>query len=121
MATISKQLLSGSTEGRGIKLTDTASSVNTDAGYLIHTAVTGTTDIDEVWLYASNSHTGAVTLTIEWGGTTSPDDHIKATIGSNETVLVASGLVLQNGNHIKAFASNANVITIFGFVNRMDI
>ena len=121
MASISKVLLSGSTNGKPIKLTDTASSVNTDAGYLVHTAVAGTTDIDEVWIYASNTHTGAVTLTLEWGGVTSPDDHIKAVINPNETVLVAPGLPLQNGLHIKAFASVADKLILFGYANRMDI
>ena len=52
MATITKQLLSGSTQGTGIKLTDTSTSGNTDAGYLIHTAVSGPTDIDEIWIWA---------------------------------------------------------------------
>lgn len=114
MATISKVLLSGSTQGKGIKVTPTAS-----AGELIHTAIAGTTDIDEVWLYATNTHTGSVTLTLEWGEA-AVDSNIKVVINSNETVLVAPGLPLQNGLVINAFATVADKINVFGYVNRMD-
>ncbi len=49
MAVYDKRLLSGSTNGRLIKVVATAT-----AGTLIHTAVTGTTNIDEIHLYAVN-------------------------------------------------------------------
>ena len=120
MATISKQLLSGSTQGTGLQLTDTATSVNTDEGYLIHTAVSGTTDIDEVWIWACNTDTSAATLTVEFGGT-DVDDNIKVVIQTNEVVLVVPGLPLHNGLLVKAFASVANKVNVFGFVNRLDV
>ena len=114
-------LLSGSTQGKGIKLTDTSTSGNTDAGYLIHTAVAGTTDIDIVYLYAMNTDSSDRKLTIEWGGVTSPDDLIEVTIEAESGLkLVVPGLPLQNGLHIKAFAATANVITIHGYVHRYD-
>ena len=50
MATYSKQLLSGGTNGKNIKVAATAT-----AGTTIHTANAGTTDIDEIWLYACNT------------------------------------------------------------------
>jgi hypothetical protein len=50
MATFSKELLSGSTNGKAIKVAETAT-----AGTTIHTAVSGTASFDEVWLYAHNS------------------------------------------------------------------
>lgn len=115
MATAGKRKLSASTDGRGIKVVATSTP-----GTTIHTAVAGTTTgtFDEVWLYAYNSDASARLLTIEWGGTTSPDDNIKVTIPSQTgLVLVAPGLVLQNTDIIKAFAAAANVIIIFGFVN----
>ncbi len=121
MAAITKVILSGSTTGLGIKLTDTATSGNTDAGYLIHTAVAGTTDIDECWLFAHNSSTAGVKLTLEVGGVTAPDNTIEVTLPPEEGLMqVLPGLLLQNGLHIKAFASAANVVTIYGFVNRID-
>ena len=120
MATMSKVLLSGCTQGKGIKLTDTASSVNTDAGYVVHRGVAGTSDIDEVWLWAVNSSSADVKLTIEWGETTAPDGNIEVTIpGESGLVPVIPGLLMQNELYIKAFASSANVVMIHGFVNRI--
>jgi len=115
MATIAKILLSDSTSGRGIKVVPTAT-----AGQDIHTAVSGSSDIDEIWLWASNIHTSAVTLTLEWGGVTSPDDLFKTVIQPNETVLVAPGWILNGALDVAAFASVANVISIIGYVNRIS-
>jgi len=121
MAAITKVILSGSTTGLGIKLTDEATSGASDAGYLIHTAVSGTTDMDEVWLWAHNSSTSPVKLTLEWGGVTAPDNTIEVTVPAEQGLMqVAPGLLLQNGLLIKAFAATGNVITIYGFVNRID-
>ena len=118
MATFSKQILSGSTDGRAIKVAATSS-----AGTTIHTASSTTTTLDEIWLYAANSSTTAVKLTVQWGGTTSPDDDIELTIsGESGLILVVPGLILK-GNAtplvVRAFAATANVITITGYVNRI--
>jgi hypothetical protein len=116
MATFSKLSLSGSTNGRQILVAATAT-----AGTLIHTAVSGTSSLDEVWLYAVNTSTTAVKLTIEYGGTTAPNDHIELTIsGESGLVLVCPGLVLNNGLAIRAFAGTTNVIAISGYVNRIS-
>lgn len=115
MATFVKRKLSGSTDGRGIKVVQTAT-----AGTTIHTAVAGTTagTFDEIWLYAYNSSASSVVLTIEFGGTTAPDDNIVLTLASKSGLqLISPGLILQNGTVVKAFASEANVIIISGFVN----
>jgi hypothetical protein len=116
MATFSKQLLSGSTNGRAIKVAATAT-----AGTLIHTAVSGTSAEDEIWLYAHNTSTSVVKLTLEWGGTTSPDDLIEVNVPVDGTglILVAPGILLQNGLVVRAFAGTANVLNIFGYVNRI--
>ena len=116
MATYSKQLLSGSTNGKGIKVVATAT-----AGTLIHTAIAGTSSEDEIWLYAHNTSSAVVKLTLEWGGVAAPDDHIEINIGSEGTglILVAPGILLQNGLVVRAFAGTANVINIFGYVNRI--
>jgi len=115
MATYQKRILSGSTSGRGIKVAATAT-----AGTLIHTAVAGAIDIDETFLYAWNSHTLTVKLTLEWGGVTAPDDNISLNIEPNSGLyLDAPGLPLQGGLVIRAFASVANVIVVFGYVNRI--
>lgn len=116
MATFSKNLLSGSTNGKAILVSGTATaSANT-----IHTAVSGTSSLDEIWLYAVNTSTTAVKLTIEWGETTAPNGNIEATIPpEGGPVLITPGLLLQNGLLVKAFAGTTNVITIHGFVNRI--
>lgn len=116
MASYSKQLLSGSTNGKGIKVAATAT-----AGTTIHTAVSGTSSIDEIWLYANNTSASAVKLTLEWGEATAPDGNIEISIPAEGTgmVLIAPGILLQNGLVVKAFAATANVINIFGYVNRI--
>ena len=116
MATFSKQLLSGSTNGKAIKVAQTAT-----AGTTIHTAVSGTASFDEIWLYAHNSSATAVKLTLEWGEATAPDGNIEINIGVEGTglVLVAPGLLLQNSLVVKAFAATDNVVTLTGYVNRI--
>ena len=115
MATAVKRKLSGSTNGRGIKVVATST-----LGTTIHTAVAGTTagTFDEVWLWAYNSDTVARLLTIEFGGVTVPDDNIKVTVTAQTgLMLVVPGLILQNAVVVTAFAAAANVVTIQGFVN----
>ena len=115
MATISKGLLSASTHGDFIKIAATAS-----AGTLIHTAVNETDDIDEIWIYACNTNTTAVTLTLEWSST-AVDDNLKVTINPNETVLVAPGIPLRGGLTVKGFATVANKVNVFGYVNHIVV
>jgi hypothetical protein len=115
MATYSKVLLSGGTNGKNIKVVATSS-----AGTTVHTATSGTSNLDELWLYACNTDTSDRKLTVEYGGTTSPDDTIEVTIGAEAGwVLVCPGLLLQNSLIVKAFAAAANVVLVNGFVNRI--
>jgi hypothetical protein len=117
MALAVKRKLSGSTDGKGIKVVQTAT-----LGTAIHTALAGQVDgaYDEVWLWAVNSDTVARKLTIEWGGATSPDCLIEQTIPPESgLMLIAPGLILQNGLAITAFCATANVVMIYGFVNRI--
>ena len=113
MATYTKKLLSGSTQGKAIKVAATATP-----GTLIHTAVAGTDALDEIWLYAVNSSVLAVKLTIEWGEATAPDGNIELSIPAESgLVLIIPGLLLQNELIVKAFAATTNVILIHGYVN----
>jgi len=116
MATYSKELLSASTNGKGILVAATAT-----AGTTIHTAVSGTTDIDEIWLYAVNAHSADIKLTLEWGEATEPTGNIEITVPSEAgLMLLVPGLLLQNGLVVKAFAGTANEIVIHGYVNKID-
>lgn len=121
MATFSKLTLqpAGTTgTGLGVKVAATAT-----AGTAIHTASTVSTTIDEIWLYAVNTSTTSVKLTIEWGEATAPDGNIEVTVGGESgLLLVVPGLLLQ-GNAtakvVRAFAGTANVIVLHGYVNRI--
>lgn len=118
MATFSKQILSGSTDGKAIKVAATAT-----AGTTVHTGSSTATTLDEVWVYAVNTSASDVKLTIEWGGVAAPDDHIEYTVkAENGLYLIIPGLILK-GNAtplvVRAFAATANVITLTGYVNRI--
>ena len=117
-ATFSKVLLSGSTDGRMIKVAATAT-----AGTTLHTGSATATTFDEIWLYAVNSSVSAVKLTIEWGGVSSPDDLIESTIAAESglVLIVAGGVIKGNATPllVRAFAGTANVINILGYVNRI--
>jgi hypothetical protein len=118
MATFSKIALSGSTDGKMVQVSATAT-----AGTLIHTGSTTATTFDEVWLYAVNSDTTARKLTVEWGGTSAPDDLIEFTVPAESGLyLIVPGLVIK-GNAtalvVRAFCASANVVNIAGYVNRI--
>lgn len=120
MATFTKTTLSGSTQGKAIKVAATAST-----GTTIHATGTSASIIDEIWLYAYNSSASAVTLTIQYGGTTAVDNDIKLSIpASAGLTLVVPGLLLTGtgsaANTVYAYAGTTNVITISGYVNRIS-
>lgn len=123
MATFSKLKLSGSTDGRGIKVTgNTIAALTT-----IHTTPSANTSVtDEVWLYAVNSSATTVKLTVLWGGSSDPDDTIEISVaGESGLVLLIPGLMLQsntspNTRSVTAFANTASVINIHGYVNRIE-
>ena len=114
MPSLAPILLSGSTSGRQIKVVATATP-----GTLLHTSVAGTTSFDEQWLYAVNTSAATVTLTLELGGVTAPDDQVIVQIPpSIGPVNVLAGIRLNGAVVVRAFASVANVVDIHGNVNR---
>lgn len=118
MATYTKTILSGSTDGKAVLVAATATP-----GTTIHTGSATTSTLDEVWLYAVNTSTSAVKLTIEWGEATAPNGNIEQTIAAESgLVLITPGLLIK-GNAtplvVKAFAGTTNVITIHGYVNQI--
>jgi hypothetical protein len=111
---ISKVVLSGSTDGKPIVITTTESP-----GDLIHTA--SATEIDEIWIYLSNTSSASVVTTIQWGLTTTAGSIIQNVPGQAGLYLAVPGLVLTNSGTVRAFASVSDVIAVFGFVNRIFI
>lgn len=112
--TPTRRLLSGSTDGIPILVNVTSSGT----ALTVHTAVSGVTDFDEVWLYAFNIGANDVTLNLSLGDTAKA---VKQIISANVgLVSVCEGLPLQNGAVVKAWASNATDCHLVGFVNRLD-
>jgi hypothetical protein len=98
-----------------IKIAQTATP-----GTLLHTAVAGIVDQDEVWLYVTNNHTANLTLTLELGGVTSPDDLVQFSVPFKSGLyLILPGFVFNGGVAIRAFAQTANLLSISGWVNRI--
>lgn len=118
MATFSKTILSGSTDGRPVLVAATSSP-----GTTIHTGSSTAATIQEIWLYASNPSGAQRTVTVQWGGTTSPNDHITFVLPAQSgLVVVAPGLILK-GNAtplvVRAFADSASQVNISGYINEI--
>jgi len=116
MAVFSGGVLSGSSNGRPIPVAATATP-----GTLIHTVGAGTTGFDEVMLFASNITVTAATLTIEFGGTTDPGDHVVKAMSipaNSQSIPICAGQRLNNGLVIRAFSGTASAINISGGFNR---
>jgi hypothetical protein len=112
---ISRIVPSGSTDGNGIKVTGTG----TGTTVTFHTA--HASSIDEIHLWAYNDSTTAVTLTLELGGTTDPDNLVVLSIPPQAgLVYVLPGHCATNSKTVKAFAGTANVIVLYGYVNRIS-
>lgn len=111
---VSEMNLSGSTNGRGIKIAATATP-----GTLLHTA--HATNLDELWLWIVNSDTTDRKVTIEAGGVSSPDDLIEKTIPAESGLkLVIPGIKYTGSVAIRAFGATANVLMAHGYVNRIS-
>ena len=119
MATFTKQVLSGSTDGKGILVAATAT-----AGTTIHTGSATATVIDEIWLYAVNTSASSVKLTIEYGGVSAPNDHIEFTVPAESGLYLIVPALLIKGNAtplvVRAFAATTNVVVVHGYVNRIS-
>ena len=117
MATFSRHILSGSTNGRGIPVL----GATTSGGQLIHTAYTATGSAgDEIWLYAVQyGTTTGVTLTLRHGGATSADQIAITMAPGAGAVPLCPGFMLNGALESRAFASASNEISIHGWVNRV--
>ena len=112
-----KHLLSESTDGRPIKLSQTFGP-----GVLIHTAGSGQTNFDELYIYGANTSGSGIIVTLEWGGVLDPDDYLETHIPPNSIALLApEGLPLQNSLKIRGFATQANLVNVIGWVNRLTV
>ncbi len=116
------ELLSGSTQGRPIKITQTST-----AGTSVHATGISSTTVDRLYLWANNTQAATastVLLTLEWGNATAPDSNIIVPIpGQAGLVQIADGLPLTGtgaaSSTVKAFAATTAVINITGYVLRV--
>lgn len=115
MATLTPQILSGSTNGKQIKITGTT----TGAGNTLHTAIATAGCFDDLWLDAYNNDTVSRTLTLQLGGTAQPDDEVSIVIPPKSGLLaVLAGRRFSGGVVVKGWADAANVVMVGGFVQR---
>lgn len=115
MPTFSKLPLSVSTQGRGILLSTSTTN--------LHVTGSSTSVLDEVWLYAHNTSTNDVKVTIQFGNTSTGDLIESIVKAESGLFLVLPGLILTGtgsaGNTVSGFAATASVVNIFGYVNRI--
>lgn len=111
-----KRALSGGAYGVGIEIAQTST-----AGTTIHTAVNSTADgsYDEIWLWAQNNHSADVQITIEFSGADHAQNIIVTLPYRSGLMPILPGFILQNALTVKCFAAVADVVTVFGFVNRI--
>lgn len=108
--TIDVALLSGSTSGKLIKVTATASP-----GTTVHT--THATRLHALKLFVVNKDVDAEerTVTVEWGGTTADDQFtVRVPAGAMVPLVPPFDVVLTGSSVIRVFADEANDIYVFG-------
>lgn len=115
---------SGSTNFRGIKVTTTAS-----AGDTIHTAQAGALP-DLLSIDIENTDTSARPFTLQWGGTTSPDDKITGLVLPGQCLRICTQKPICAALVVKCFSGTmtwvdgvsytgaANVLVVHGQVQR---
>lgn len=100
--------LSGSpADFRGIKITTTAS-----AGDTVHTAQASTTLPDHLTIDIENTDTVDRPFTLQWGGTTSPDDKITGVVPSGMTIRAVTKKPIRNALVVKCFSGTATVLGV---------
>ena len=99
--------LTGQTTGQSISVTATAT-----AGTTLHTYSGAGADIIKLW--AANTSSSAVLLTVEWGSATAAKNTV-ISIPAQSVVMVADRRELANGT-CAAFAATTAVINCWGEV-----
>lgn len=118
----SKIILSGTVDGNSISVT----GISASTANVIHTAITGIVDFDEIFCWAFNNATADRLLAIRWAATATAAQirEFQQTIPSQDGLhLVIPGLPLRNALTVEAFATVAGTVTggigIVGYVHRV--
>lgn len=116
MANLAKSIPSGITNGVPLNVTATSSG----GAQTFHTAVSGTSSIDEIWLFACNTSSSDVTLTISLGDTSVPVQRVipknNALNYADGGIWVLTGVCLNNSKVLKVWAGTTAVINVTGYV-----
>ena len=106
-----RRSLSGSSGGTGIKVISTSSAIEIHS----HDSRRNQSEFDELHLWATNSHTVAVTLTLQWAGSTDPDNLLPISIASGSFLKIIDGLHIGGDLAVNAVAGVANKIVVYGY------
>ena len=119
MANFTKLHLSGSVDGRNIRVVATATP-----GTTIHTATssTGSDSYDEVWIWAGSTSAAPINMTIQVSGISDEGDSINARVQPAYAglTLVVPGLPYRNAVVLTATAATASRVNLSGYVNRIS-
>lgn len=116
MATISRIVLSGSTNGRQIGVVASSSP-----GTTIHTGSTATNFLDMLYLYAHNFATSVRQITVEFAGTSSEDKIVYRVPAQDGLYKLVEGYVMQGATTAlvtRAFGTATAGLSLGGYVNR---
>ena len=126
MATLTKELFSEIAAISGRRFV--VNSVTASAADVFHVVPSASTYKDECWVYAHNFGTSDVDVTFLWGLTGMPtlstadiQEAVDVTIPfKSGRALIFDGALLLHSLSAAVFADTTNVISIDGFVNRID-
>jgi len=108
------EFLSASSSGQGIQIANTSPS-----GTIIHSGVAGTTQKDEVFLYANNTGSGAYPLVLEVGGTGSANRVFYNIAPQDGYTLIYPGFPANNSLVFRGYSpSGANLFIVNGYAQR---
>jgi hypothetical protein len=115
MATIKREILSGSSNG----LPEDLGTSQTE----IHTIETTTADYEEVWVWLSNITTSQVVVTLQIGHDSNTDRRVMVKVPAESTVLAIPGWTFKGHagpSVIKGATGSANQVNFSGYVNHID-
>jgi hypothetical protein len=108
------EFLSASNSGEPIQV-----AAITSPGTIIHSGIAGTTQKDEVFIYAHNTGTGVFPMILEIGST-GAGNRVSISIAPQDSYqLIYPGIPINNSAIIRGYCtSGANVILAGGYVQR---
>lgn len=127
MATFTKVILSGSTDGRSIPVSATAGAIT------IHTATSSTSVLDEVYLWAQNNFSQAIDVVIEFGVSNSQVHMASYVEARSGPQLIVPGLLLRGAatpqvvgafiqglNGSSSGVASSSYVSVNGYINRIS-